>query len=126
MTCEIDRGSCETGQLAVVQMKVDNKLICRRHCNTKRNSIHDVCILNMHEAEPYHDEASGILPTPLSLSCFCERQVILCGSVVGLPLTLANKPNSTTKQDILVCIWPSELARHLSCVSSPTESVLKI
>ena len=126
VTCEIDRGRCETGQLAVVQMKVDGKLICRRHCNTKRNSIRDVCILKVHEAEPSHDEASGILPTPPSLSFLCERQVILCGSVAGLPLTLVNKLNSTTKQDIFVRIWPSELARHVSCVSSPTESVLKL
>ena len=122
VTCEIDRG-CKTTQLTMIQIKVDGKLICHLHCNTKCNSIRDVCILKVHEAQ---DETSGILPTPPSLSFLCERQIILCGSVSGLPLTVDNKINSTSKQDIFVRIWPRELAQHVSCVSSSTESVLKL
>ena len=123
VTCEIDQG-CKTTQLPRIQIKVDGKLICSSYY-TKRDSFRDDCILKVHEAQ---DETSGILPTPPSLSFLCERQIILCGSVPGLPvpLTVANKIHSTSKQDIFVRIWPRELAQHVSCVSSFTESVLKL
>ena len=128
VTFEIDKGAGEI--LTSMKIRVGNTLISRRHCGPRQGSLRDVVLNYVHDVRPPADaeEEALVSSQPHSLKFLCEKRLLLCGTVRGIPLNVAKQFDVTTKQELHIRVWPSEIVRSQtsSSSSSSSSSMLKV